>query len=226
MNSAGIVNSTPEATDELADHQRRRTRGGEVDGPSRQIARYVDRISDLYFPNLEAKMIYRLDRFGRGGHHRPFNDAGFAGVRIMETHENYDRQHQDLRTEDGIAYGDVVEGVNFEYAAELTSVNAAVLASLAWAPPAPTNVLVGGAVRASAVLRWDPVEDPDLVGYKVYWRSTTAPQWEHSRFVGDVTEFTFENLVIDNYFFGVAAVGLDGNESPVVFPGGLIPRGR
>jgi Zn-dependent M28 family amino/carboxypeptidase len=202
-----------------------RVYGGEVDGPSRQLARYVHRIVDTYFTNLEAIMVYRLDRFGRGGHHRPFNDVGFAGVRIMETHENYDRQHQDLRTEDGIAYGDVVEGVNFEYAAKLTSVNAAVLASLAWAPPAPTGVLVGGAVRASAVLRWDPVEDSNLVGYKVYRRSTTAPQWEHSRFVGDVTEFTFENLVIDNYFFGVAAVGGDGNESPVVFPGGLIPRG-
>ena len=167
----------------------------------------------------------RLDRFGRGGHHRPFNDAGFAGVRIMETHENYNRQHQDIREENGIAYGDVVAGVDFDYAARLTSVNASVLASLAWAPPAPTSVLVGGAVRPSAALRWDPVEDSNLVGYKVYWRSTTAPQWEHSRFVGDVTEFTFENMVIDNYFFGVAAVGLDGNESPVVFPGGLIPRG-
>jgi hypothetical protein len=203
-----------------------RVYGGEVDGPSRQLARYVHRIVDTYFTNLDAMMVYRLDRFGRGGHHRPFNDAGFAGVRIMETHENYDRQHQDLRTENGVAYGDVVEGVDFDYAAKLTSVNAAVLASLAWAPPAPENVLVGGAVRPSTTLRWDPVDDPDLAGYRVYWRSTTAPQWEHSRFVGDVTEFTFENLVIDNYFFGVAAVGWDGNESPVVFPGGLIPRGR
>lgn len=199
--------------------------GGEVDGPSRQLARYVARITDTYFTNLDAKMIYRLDRFGRGGHHRPFNDQGFTGVRIMETHENYNRQHQNIRTEDGIAYGDVVEGVNFDYAARLTAVNAAVLASLAWAPPAPRNVLVGGAVRPSTTLRWDAVDHPGLMGYKVYWRDTTAPQWEHSRWVGSVTEFTLEGMVIDNYLFGVAAVGADGNESLVTFPSGQI-RGR
>jgi hypothetical protein len=114
--------------------------GGEVDGPSRQLARYVDRITDEYFQNLDAMMIYRLDRFGRGGHHRPFNDQGFPGVRIMETHEHYDRQHQDLRTEDGREYGDVVDYVDFDHARRLTGVNAAVLASLAWAPPPPTNL--------------------------------------------------------------------------------------
>ena len=203
-----------------------RTYGGEVDGPSRQLARYVARITETYFTNLDAKMIYRLDRFGRGGHHRPFNDEGFAGVRIMETHENYNRQHQNLRTEDGIAYGDVVEGVNFDYASRLTAVNAAVLASLAWAPPAPQNVLIGGAVRPSTRLMWDAVADPGLAGYKVYWRDTTAPQWQHSRFVGNVTEFTLEGLVIDNFLYGVAAVGTDGNESLVSFPSGQIPRGR
>ncbi len=201
-----------------------RTFGGEVDGPSRQLARYVARITDTYFTNLEAKMIYRLDRFGRGGHHRPFNDQGFAGVRIMETHENYNRQHQNLRTEDGIRYGDVVEGVDFDYAARLTAVNAAVLASLAWAPPAPRNVLIGGAVRPSTTLRWDPVDFPGLSGYKVYWRDTTAPQWEHSRFVGESTEVTLEGMVIDNYLFGVAAVAPDGSESLVSFPDGQIRR--
>ena len=198
--------------------RRRRTTGGEVDGVSRQLARYVARMTDLYIPNLEAKMIYRLDRFGRGGHHRPFNDAGFPGVRIMETHENYRRQHQDLRIEDGIEYGDVIEGVNFDYAAKLTGVNVISLAGLAWAPAPPTGVGIAGAVRASAVLSWDSVASDDLAGYRVYWRDTTAPQWEHSRFVGEVTEYTFENLVIDNYLFGVASVGTDGNESVVVFP--------
>ena len=103
---------------------RRRFFGGEIDGISRQLARYVHRMTSLYMPEMNPKMIYRLDRFGRGGHHRPFNDEGFAGIRIMETHENYNRQHQDLRTEDGIEYGDVIEGVNFEYAAKLTAVNA------------------------------------------------------------------------------------------------------
>ncbi len=194
--------------------------GGEVDGPSRQLARYVARIADDYFTNLDARMIYRLDRFGRGGHHRPFNDAGFPGVRIMETHENYNRQHQDVRMEDGIAYGDVLEGVDFDYAARLTAVNASVLASLAWAPAAPENVLINGAVQPSTTLMWDPVEDPDLAGYRIYWRDTTAPQWEHSRFVGKVDRFTLENLVIDNYLFGVAAVGTSGDESVVSFPVG------
>ncbi len=201
---------------------RRRFYGGEVDGVSRQLARYVDRMTDMYFANLDAKMIYRLDRFGRGGHHRPFNDAGFAGVRIMETHENYTRQHQDVRVEDGIAYGDVIEGVNFEYAAKLTGVNAITLAGIAWAPPQPANVRIGGAVQPSTRLTWDAVDDPNLAGYKIYWRDTTAPRWEYSRFVGSETEYTLENIVIDNYLFGVASVGKDGNESVVVFPGDVI----
>ena len=219
-NSTFRVFSEPvPATDELADYQRRRTRGGEVDGPSRQIARYVDRMADLYFPNLDAIMVYRLDRFGRGGHHRPFNDLGFPGVRIMETHENYNRQHQDIRVEDGIEYGDVVEWVDFDYVAKITSLNASVMASMAWAPPAPSNVTIGGSNRPSATLSWELSDNPNLAGYKVYWRDTTAPQWEHFRWAGKVDTLTLENVIIDNYLFGVAAVGRDGNESVIVFPG-------
>lgn len=195
-----------------------RVYGGEVDGPSRQLARYVDLITERYFTNLDAKMIYRLDRFGRGGHHRPFNDAGYPGVRIMESHEHYDRQHQDIRVEDGRPYGDVIDEVDFAFATRLTAVNAAVLAALAWAPPAPTNVRIGGAVRPSTTLAWEGADHPDLLGYRVFWRDTTAPQWENSRFVGDVTEYTLENLVIDNYLFGVAAVSRTGTESVVSFP--------
>ena len=213
------VFSEPTPVTETEEARRaRRVTGGEVDGVSRQLARYVARMTDLYIPNLEAKLIYRLDRFGRGGHHRPFNDAGFPGVRIMETHEHYRRQHQDLRVEDGVQYGDVIEGVDFEYAAKLTGVNVIALAGLAWAPAPPANVAIGGAVRASASLAWDPVASDRLAGYRVYWRDTTAPQWTHSRFVGRVTEYTFENLVIDNYLFGVASVAEDGNESVVAFP--------
>ncbi len=200
--------------------------GGEVDGPSRQLARYVDRLTEQYMNNLDAVMIYRLDRFGRGGHHRPFNDQGFPGVRIMETHENYHRQHQDLRTEDGIQYGDVIEGVNFDYAAKLTAVNAITLAALAWAPPPPEGLMIGGAVEPSTQLEWEMVDDPNLAGYKVYWRETTAPQWQHSRFVGKVSAYTLENIIIDNFLFGVAAVGKDGNESVVVYPTSLISRRR
>ncbi len=223
-NTFRVFSEPTPATDTLRQHQRRRFYGGEVDGPSRQLARYIARMTDVYIPNLDAILIYRLDRFGRGGHHKPFNDLGFPGVRIMETHENYTRQHQDVRREDGIAYGDVVEGVNFDYAARLTAVNAITLAALAWAPPAPQNVRIGGAVQPSATLAWDPVEAPNMAGYKVYWRDTTAPQWQHSRFVGTTTQYTLENLVIDNYLFGVAAVGTDGNESVVAFPEGLIRR--
>lgn len=206
--------------------RRRRFTGGEVDGPSRQLARYVARVSELYVPNLDAIMIYRLDRFGRGGHHRPFNDEGFPAVRIMETHENYNRQHQDIRVEDGVEYGDVIEGCDFGYAAKLTAVNAATLAALASAPAPPRDVLVGGAVRPSTTLSWDPVASPQMAGYKVYWRDTTAPQWVKSRYVGNVTEFTLENIIIDNYLFGVASVAKDGNESPVVFPSGTIEGRR
>ena len=198
----------------------RRFYGGEVDGISRQLARYVHKTTETYMPEMNPMMIYRLDRFGRGGHHRPFNDLGFAGIRIMEAHENYNRQHQDIRTEDGIEYGDVVEAVNFDYAEKLTAVNAINMASLAWAPPAPKNVEIGGIVEPSAKLRWDRVEG-DIAGYKIYWRETTEAQWQYSRFVGNVNEFTLEGIVIDNYFFGVAAVGKDGHESVVVFPSGV-----
>lgn len=200
------------------DRQRaaRRFYGGEMDGPSRQLARYVDRLAGTYFDHLDARMIYRLDRFGRGGHHRPFNDQGFPAVRIMETHEHYDRQHQDLRTENGRRYGDTVEFVDFPYDARLTGVNAVVLASLAAAPPPPVRVRIGGAVSASTTLDWDAV--PGAVAYAVYWRDTTAPQWTHRRVVADGTRFTLENVVIDDFFFGVAAVAADGSESLVVFP--------
>ncbi|PKB44742.1 peptidase M28-like protein [Cellulophaga sp. RHA19] len=194
----------------------RRFYGGEVDGISRQLARYIHKNVKTYMPEMNPMMIYRLDRFGRGGHHRPFNDLGFPGIRIMEAHENYTQQHQDIRTENGIAYGDVVEHVNFAYAKKLTAVNAITMANLAWAPPSPTTVKIGGIVEASAKLEWSPVEG--ALGYKIYWRDTTSPTWDNSKYVGNVTEQTLNGIVIDNSFFGVAAVGKDGFESVVVFP--------
>ncbi|MEQ8906139.1 M28 family metallopeptidase [Ekhidna sp.] len=197
----------------------RRYYGGEVDGISRQLARYVYKMTKTYMPEMNPMMIYRLDRFGRGGHHRPFNDAGFAGVRIMEAHENYTQQHQDIREEDGIKYGDVIEHVNFDYAAKLTAVNAITLAALASAPPQPQNVAISGAVQPSTTLYWDSVDDENLAGYKVYFRETTSPTWDMFYQVDkEKTEFTLNGIVIDNYFFGVSAVGKDGNESLVVFP--------
>ena len=197
----------------------RRFYGGEVDGISRQLARYVYTNTKKYMPEMNPMLIYRLDRFGRGGHHRPFNDAGFAGIRIMEAHENYTQQHQDIRVEDGIEYGDKLKHVNFGYAKKLTAVNAINLASVAWAPLAPEEVEIGGIVQPSAKLRWKAV--PGATGYKIYWRETTSPTWDHSRYVGNTTEHTLEGIVIDNFLFGVAAVGENGFESPVVFPGGV-----
>ena len=196
----------------------RRFYGGEVDGISRQLARYVHKTVTEFMPEMNPMMIYRLDRFGRGGHHRPFNDVGYAGIRIMEAHENYVMQHQDIRVENGIAYGDVIEGVDFEYAKKLTAVNAINLASLAWAPPALKKLSIGGIVQASVKFHWEKVTDPNIAGYKIYWRDTTSPTWDHCRFVGDVSETTLEGIVIDNFFFGVATVGKNGYESPVVFP--------
>ena len=194
----------------------RRFYGGEVDGISRQLARYVYKTTKMYMPEMNPILIYRLDRFGRGGHHRPFNDAGFAGIRIMEAHENYTQQHQDIRMENGIAYGDVLAHVNFEYAKKLTAVNAINLASIASAPPAPEEVQIGGIVQASVKLKWSKSEG--ATGYKIYWRDTTSPTWDHRRYVGDINSFTLDGIVIDNSFFGIAAVGANGHESIIVFP--------
>ena len=198
--------------------------GGEVDGPSRQLARYVHALTRKYLPELQPKLIYRLDRFGRGGHHRPFNDAGFAGIRIMETHEHYDRQHQDIRTENGREYGDVIEYVDFDYAAKLTAVNILTLASIAHSPLPPKQVMIGGAVSPSTKLQWTITESKDLAGYKIYWRETTSPVWQYDRWVGKTNEALLENIIIDNYLFGVASVSEDGHESLIQYPLTLIPR--
>lgn len=200
----------------------RRFYGGEVDGISRQLARYTHKMTKTYMPEMNPMMIYRLDRFGRGGHHRPFNDLGFAGIRIMEAHENYTQQHQNIRTENGIKYGDTFEHVNFGYAKKLTAVNAITMAGLASAPPAPKNVGIGGIVEASVKLQWEKVDG--AIGYKIYWRDTTSPTWDNSRYVGNVSRFLLKGIVIDNFFFGVAAVGKDGHESPVVFPSKIVRK--
>jgi hypothetical protein len=198
--------------------KQRRFYGGEVDGISRQLARFVHQTTQTYMPEMNPMLIYRLDRFGRGGHHRPFNDVGFAGIRIMEAHENYNRQHQDIRNEDGIVYGDVLSGVNAAYAAKLTAVNAISLAALAWAPAAPKEVAIGGVVAPSTRLEWMASESPNTVGYMVYWRDTTSPTWQYSKYVGNKTQATLEGIVLDNYLFGVAAVSVNGHQSTVVFP--------
>jgi peptidase M28-like protein len=204
--------TTPEQLNRL------RVFGGEVDGPSRQIARYVQSIAEQYIAGFRVMLVYRQDRFGRGGDHIAFNAAGFPAVRFTEPHENYNRQHQTVRVERGVSFGDVPDSVDFAFTARVTALNAASLAALAWAPPPPDSATVSGAVEPSTTLRWKAAAAPDLAGYKVYWRSTTSPTWDHWRWVGDTTTAVLPGLVVDNAFFGVAAVNTAGDESPVVFP--------
>lgn len=213
-----VFSASPASGTTPADLNRLRVFGGEVDSRSRQIARYVSRIADEYFPLFRVMMVYRQDRFGRGGDHIAFNAAGYPAVRFTEPHENYRRQHQTVRVENGVFYGDVADSMDFDYAARVTALNAASLAALAWAPASPDSVTVSGALRASTTLRWKPVRAPDLAGYKLYWRSTTSPTWDEWRWVGDTTAAVLTDVVVDNAFFGVAAVNQRGDESPVVFP--------
>ena len=213
-----IFSEPTPANESENDRKKRRFYGGEVDGNSRQLARYIHGNVKQFMPKLNPMMIYRLDRFGRGGHHRPFNDLGYAGVRIMEAHENYNRQHQDIRKENGIKYGDVISGVNFKYAKSLTAVNAINLASLGWSPEEPKNLKIGGIVEPSTKLKWDIHDDEGIIGYKIYWRNTTSPVWENSKFVGKINDYTLEGVVIDNFLFGVSSVSKRGFESIIVFP--------
>lgn len=196
---------------------RRRYNGGEVDSSSRNLARFVDGIADRYLTNFDVDMIYRTDRFGRGGDQVEMLRAGFPAVRISEGAENYDRQHQDLRVEHGVHYGDTIEGVDFDYLAQVARLNIATMAALASAPMVPADVVIEGALKPDTTLRWSAV--PGAASYRVWWRSTTAPQWTHSRSAGTATSLVLQGIPIDDYFFGVSAVSADGYESPVVFPG-------
>ena len=198
---------------------RRRYNGGEVDSPSRNLARFMAGLSDRYLDNLHVRMVYRTDRFGRGGDQVEFLNAGYPAVRVTEAHENYTRQHQDVRIEKGVHYGDSIDGVDFDYLAQVTRLNAVTLAALASAPMPPSNVSVEGAVSADTTVKWNAA--PGAVGYRVWWRDTTASQWQHSVLVpgGATTQGVLHKVVIDDWFFGVSSISADGFESPVVFPG-------
>jgi Zn-dependent M28 family amino/carboxypeptidase len=195
----------------------RRYHGGEVDSPSRNIARYMERLANDYMPDLHVMMVYRTDRFGRGGDQVPFLEAGYPAVRVTEAHEDYTHQHQDLRTENGVHYGDTIDGVDFRYLARVTALNTIAMASLSRAPAPPTGVAIDGAVSSDTTVQWK--KQPDVAGYIVHWRDTTAPQWQHSRQVGATDKAVLKDVVIDDWFFGVSAVSADGYQSPVVFPG-------
>ena len=195
----------------------RRYNGGELDSSSRNLARFVDGIADRYLANFDVEMIYRTDRYGRGGDQVEMLRHGFPAVRISEGAENYDRQHQDLRTENGVEYGDTIEGVDFDYLGQVARLNIVAMGALANAPASPLGVTIEGAVKPDTTVKWRAV--PGAAGYRVWWRSTTAPQWTHSRWAGPATELVLPGIVIDDFFFGVSAVSDDGYESPVVFPG-------
>jgi Zn-dependent M28 family amino/carboxypeptidase len=200
---------------------RRRYNGGEVDSPSRNIARFIASLADSYFTHLRVQMVYRTDRFRRGGDQVAFLDAGFPAVRITEGHEDYTHQHQDTRVENGVRYGDTIEFVDFDYLAQVTRLNLVALAAMASAPAPPQGVAIEGAVTSDTTVKWQPT--PAAAGYRVWWRGTTEPQWKYSRYVAadarPANEVTLKNIVIDDWFFGVSAVSPDGYESPVVFPG-------
>lgn len=197
----------------------RRGTGGENDSASRQMARFIKETADLYSPKFSVQMIYRRDRYLRGGDHIPFLERGFTAVRFTETNEDYDHQHQNVRTENGKFFGDTIEFVDFEYIANVTRINAASLARLALAPARPKNVgMVTARLGNDTELKWDAVAENDLAGYEIVWRDTTSAIWTNSQSVGNVTNFVMKKMSKDNYFFGVRAIDKMGNKSPVSFP--------
>jgi len=197
----------------------RRSVGGENDSSSRQLARFVKEQADRYLKNFHVWMIYRRDRYGRGGDHIPFVERGFTAARITEVDEDYTHQHQNVRTENGVFYGDTPEYVDFEYTANVARVNLIALASLASAPAKPKNVgIVTSRLTNDTELKWDANTDTDLAGYEIVWRDTTAAEWTDSLPIGNVTTYVMKGRSKDNYFFGVRAVDKSGNKSPVVYP--------
>jgi hypothetical protein len=167
---------------------------------------------------MKVWMIYRRDRYGRGGDHQPFLERGFAAVRFTEPNENYQHQHQNVRVQDGVQYGDLPEFDDFNYIADVARVNAAALAALASAPARPKTVTFPTSLSADTPIRWEANKETDLAGYEIVWRDTTEPTWTHSQAVGNVLTFTMKGMSKDNYFFGVRAVDKDGNRSPVTYP--------
>ncbi|MCS7081928.1 MAG: M20/M25/M40 family metallo-hydrolase [Bacteroidota bacterium] len=200
--------------------QLRQSIGGENDSPARQLARYIKEVGERYVDHFEVKLIYRRDRFLRGGDHIPFSRQGFPAVRLTEMHEHFDRQHQNVRREAGRSFGDLPEFVDFAYVAQVARLNLAVVANLAWAPAAPQEVEIDiSELSNDTTLRWKPgTTPPDLAGYYVLIRETTSPVWERKLFVGNRTEVTLVGYSKDNYFFAVQAVDEQGHESLMIWP--------
>ncbi len=219
--SQGIPNALLSAdADTLAkDLRTLRAHGGEYDSASRQLARYIADVAKLQRTTVQPMLVMRPDRFLRGGDHTPFDELGLPAIRFTEVHESYDRQHQDVRTEGGIAYGDVAQHVDAEYLAEVTKLNAVTLVHLANAPSVPANArIIIADLTNDTTLRWDACPEPDVAGYEIVWRETTSSTWDNTQDVGMNTEGTVD-LSKDNYFFGVRAYDQEGYRSPVAFPG-------
>src|SRR5215216_1073973 len=202
----------------------RRSVGGENDSASRQLARFIKETGDAFVPQFKVIMLYRRDRYGRGGDHIPFLERGYPAVRFTEVNEEFRHQHQNVRVENGVQFGDLPEFVDFAYVANVARVNAASLAALAWAPSRPAGVVIVTARLSNDTdLHWDANKEPDVAGYEIVWRDTTSAVWTDSKPVGNVTSFTMKGMSKDNYFFGVRAIDREGNRSPVTYPR---PQGR
>jgi len=193
--------------------------GGEADTPTHQLGRYLKEAGERYVAGLSVELIPRPDRFLRGGDHLPFLERGYAAVRFTEPVEDYRHQHQDVRVESGIQYGDLPEFVDFAYVAQVARVNAAGLASLALAPAAPRDAGIEVIeLENDTTLRWSANDEPDLAGYRIVWREPGMPVWQFARDVGKVTRFTLKGVSKDDFVFGVVALDRDGNASPASFP--------
>ncbi len=188
----------------------RRGNGGEDDGPSRALAKTIDGIADGIPGGLDVFVDRRPDRFGRGGDHEPFLKLGYPAVRFSVGAENWTQQHQDVRTENGIAYGDTIDKMDFPYLAKVTAINIATIHRLASAPAAPQNVTIDGALSFDTHVKWDAV--PGAVTYRIHWRRTDSAAWTGSRDVTG-TEAVLTNVSIDDYLFAVAALSGSGAES-------------
>jgi Peptidase family M28 len=207
------------ATETEAQVRARRSIGGESDGPSRQLARYIKDVAELYITNFEVTLVFRRDRYGRGGDHSAFNERGFPAVRLTEPNEDFDRQHQRVEVRDGVPYGDVVERVDFPYVAQVARVNASLLASLALAPATPANPRFGtGRQEYDTRISWKKNEEPDLAGYRVVWRATHLPFWQRGLDLGDSSEAVVKGLSKDDIIFAIQAIDKDGNASLPAFP--------
>jgi hypothetical protein len=210
------------ASEDLPGQMARRNSGAEDDGPSRSLMRYTDRVADTIAPAIKLDVfgVRRPDRFGRGGDHLPALELGFPAIRYTVGVENYHHQHQDLRTENGIEYGDTVDKMDFPYLAKVTALNVATANALASAPPAPVQATLGGAVSSDTIVKWSP--SPGAQRYRIYQRRADERDWTLATDVA-ATETTLTGLIVDDHFVGVSAVGASGNESLITFAG-LPPR--